>query len=163
MTSPQREVTTTATASAVSAGSGETPAADARELLDRPVIFFDGECGLCDSWVSFVLARDKRQTFRFGTLQGKTARNWLHLAPDANLDSLAFADGDGVHRKSEAVWRIFRRLGGVWPALGLVLRVIPRPIRDGGYDFIARRRYRWFGKKETCRVPTPEERERFLP
>ena len=158
----QREVTTTATASAVTPRSGETPA-DSKDLQDRPVVFFDGECGLCDSWVSFVLARDKRRKFRFGTLQGMTARDWLHLAPDANLDSLAFADGHGIHRKSEAVWRIFRRLGGKWRAIGFALRLIPRPIRDGGYDFIARRRYRWFGKKETCRLPTPEERERFVP
>jgi predicted DCC family thiol-disulfide oxidoreductase YuxK len=127
------------------------------------VIFFDGVCGLCNAWIDFVIKRDKDQVFRFGPLQGATARQHLNLPPDAEFDSVALVDASGTHHKSDAVWRILARLKGAWPVMGALLRLIPGPIRDWGYDFVARRRYRWFGKKETCRLPSPEERERFVP
>lgn len=127
-----------------------------------PVIFFDGVCGLCNAWVDFVLARDTRHRFRFGPLQGETAREWLKLPPDAALDSVTLVDTGGTYRKSAAVSRILIGLGGLWFLCGWLLWLIPRPLRDWGYDFVARRRYRWFGKKETCRLPTPAERERFV-
>src|SRR5262245_31857976 len=110
---------------------------------DAPVIFFDGFCGLCNTWVDFVLARDTWRKFRFGPLQGETARDWLHLAPDAVLDSVMLVDAAGTHRKSTAVARILIGLGGAWSLCGWLLRIIPRPLRDWGYDFVARRRYRW--------------------
>ena len=141
-------------------------AADAHHALargDMPVIFFDGVCGLCNTWVDFVLARDTERRFRFGPLQGETARDWLHLPPDAAFDSIMLVDAAGTHSKSTAVARIFIGLGGVWALCGWMLRVVPRPLRDWGYDFVARRRYRWFGKKESCRLPSPTERERFVP
>jgi predicted DCC family thiol-disulfide oxidoreductase YuxK len=128
-----------------------------------PVIFFDGICGLCNHWVDFVVARDRQRQFRFAPLQGETARDWLHLTPDEALSSVILCDGTGIHRKSDAVWRIFARLGGVWLIAGGLLRIIPRPLRTWGYDFVARHRYRWFGQKQTCRLPSAEERERFLP
>lgn len=128
-----------------------------------PVIFFDGVCGLCDAWISFVLARDRQQKFRFGALQGETAREWLQMGPDVVLDSVTLADATGIYRKSDAVWRILVILGGVWRVCGWLLRLVPRPIRNRGYDFIARHRYQWFEKKEACRLPTREERDRFLP
>ena len=78
------------------------------------------------------------------------------------MRSILLRDRDGLHRKSDAVLRILVGLGGPWRLLGL-LRLVPRPLRDIAYDFIARNRYRWFGKRDTCRMPTPEERERFLP
>jgi predicted DCC family thiol-disulfide oxidoreductase YuxK len=127
------------------------------------VIFFDGVCGLCNAWIDFVIVRDKRRRFRYGALQGETARDWLQLPPDAAFDSVTLADHTGVYRKSDAVWRILAELRGAWPIVGYVLRLFPRPLRNWGYDLIARRRYRWFGKKETCRIPTPDERSRFLP
>ena len=143
-----------------------SPAADARHALapgNAPVIFFDGVCGLCNTWVDFALARDTRRRFRFGPLQGETARDWLHLPPDAALDSIMLVDESGTHCKSTAVARILIGLGGVWLVSGWLLRIVPRPLRDWGYDFVARRRYRWFGKKESCRLPSPAERARFVP
>ena len=128
-----------------------------------PVIFFDGVCGLCNAWVDFVIARDRHARFRFSPLQGETARDWLQMTPETSLDSVALVDAAGIHRKSEAVWRILSQLGGVWRPLGCLLRLIPCPLRNWGYDFVARHRYRWFGKKEACRLPTPGERVRFLP
>lgn len=128
-----------------------------------PVIFFDGVCGLCNHWIDFVIARDRRRQFRFAPLQGETARDWLQLAPNESLNSVILCDGTGIHRKSDAVWRILTRLGGTWRIAGSLLRIIPRPLRTWGYDLVARHRYRWFGQKETCRLPTADERERFLP
>ena len=130
---------------------------------ESPVIFFDGVCGLCNAWVDFVIVRDRRRLFRFAALQGETARDRLHLSPGDLLDSVVLADETGVYQKSDAVWRILRSLGGVWSVSGFCLRLLPRPIRNWGYDFVARRRYKWFGRKETCRMPSPGERERFLP
>jgi predicted DCC family thiol-disulfide oxidoreductase YuxK len=159
--------TETATSTPSAAANSETgmPADDhgapARGPL--PVIFFDGVCGLCNAWVDFVIAHDRQGRFRLSPLQGATARDWLQMTPEASLDSVALVDIAGVHRKSGAVWRILVQLGGVWQPLGWLLRLTPRPARDWGYDFVARHRYRWFGKKETCRLPTPAERERFLP
>src|SRR5262245_59729428 len=144
----------TAPVSATIASSREVSAGERRLPVPgrEPVIFFDGVCGLCSAWVDFVIARDKQARFHFGALQGQTARDWLQMTPETSLDSVALADADGIHRMSDAVWRILTQLGGVWRPLGWLLRVIPRPLRNLGYDLIARRRYRWFGKKETCRL-----------
>jgi predicted DCC family thiol-disulfide oxidoreductase YuxK len=128
-----------------------------------PVIFFDGVCGLCNHWINFVLARDRNRRFRFAALQGETARDWLKLPPVEALSSVVLVDSTGVYRQTDAVWRMLVQLGGVCRIAGWLMRLLPRPIRNWGYDFIARHRYRWFGKKESCRLPTPDERARFLP
>jgi predicted DCC family thiol-disulfide oxidoreductase YuxK len=144
-----------------SISGSEGPRAASPGLL--PVIFFDGVCGLCNHWIDFVLARDKRRVFQFAPLQGETARDWLKLSPDDSLNSVVLFDASGIHRKTDAIWRMLLQLGGVWRLAGWLLRLVPRPIRNWGYDFVARHRYRWFGKKESCRLPTPDERARFLP
>lgn len=146
----------------VPATSAGTPGLPMRPPGDLPVIFFDGVCGLCNAWINFVIARD-RGRFRFGPLQGETARDWLQMSSDRMLDSVTLVDAAGIHRKSDAVWRILMQLGRGWPMAGRLLRLVPRPLSDWGYDFVARHRYRWFGKKATCRLPTPEERARFVP
>ena len=128
-----------------------------------PVIFFDGVCGLCNRWIDFMLVHDRNRRFRFAALQGETARDWLKMAPDESLSSVVLLDAQGIHRKSDAIWRMLVQLGGLWRFFGCLLRLVPRPVRNWGYDFVARHRYRWFGKKETCRLPTPDERTRFLP
>jgi predicted DCC family thiol-disulfide oxidoreductase YuxK len=157
-TPPLTETLFCQSAAAVSTGgSGGHSAA----LL--PVIFFDGVCGLCNAWVDFVMARDRQRRFHFSPLQGETARDWLQMTPDSPLDSVTLADAAGIHRKSDAVWRILVQLGGGWSLAGRLLRLVPRPVRNWGYDFVARHRYRWFGKKESCRLPNAVERERFLP
>lgn len=127
------------------------------------VVFFDGVCGLCNVSVDFILARDTHQRFRFAPLQGDTARQKLPSADRERLDTLVLLTEQGTYRRSAAVVRILWRLPGAWPVLGALLWVIPGPLRDMGYRIVSANRLRWFGKKESCRLPTPEERERFLP
>lgn len=139
--------------------------------MEAPILFFDGVCGLCNSFVDFCLSRDHRGAFRYATLQGETATRLLSQAglgdsatgsPGEWMRSVVLWEDGKVHRKSEAVLRVFAGLGGIWK-LAVVGRLLPRGLRDLVYDFIARNRYRWFGKRETCRLPKPEERARFLP
>ena len=125
------------------------------------VIYFDGYCGLCDRLVRFVLPRDHRGRYHFATLSGTTAA--ARLGPEAAGSETVVLDDEGRLRiRSDAALAILAGLGGPWMLLG-VLRVIPRPVRDAVYDWIARHRHRWFGRLEACRVPTPAERARFLP
>jgi len=128
-----------------------------------PVVFFDGVCGLCNRWVDFLLKWDRTQMFRFSPLQGETARDWLQISPEQPLNSVVLVDESGIHRKSDAVWRMLLRVGGRWALPAWLLRLTPRFVRNVGYDFVARHRYRWFGRKESCRLPIPAERARFLP
>jgi len=135
-------------------------------IADRPahpIIFFDGVCALCNRFVDVVLRADKRGTFRFAPLQGDTAKELLPpLRKDPSEWSLVYLDERGTYDESDASLEVCRRLGGLWRLLGL-LRVVPRPVRNAVYRVIVHNRYRWFGRHPTCRVPTPEERDRFLP
>ncbi|HZJ14791.1 MAG TPA: DCC1-like thiol-disulfide oxidoreductase family protein [Chthoniobacteraceae bacterium] len=125
-------------------------------------MFFDGVCGMCNAFVSLVLRIDRKQTFLFAPLQGSTARDLLPpLADDAREWSMIYVDEAGPHDQSDASLEVYRRLGGIWQLLSL-LRYIPRFIRNPVYRVIARNRYRWFGKRDTRRVPTPAEQARFL-
>lgn len=137
------------------------PAEDAS--LQRPVIFFDGVCGLCNRSVDFLLARDRNRRFLFAPLQGETARQRLSEEETQNLNHIVLWCRGKTFRASAAVARILWQLGGIWGVLGALFWLIPRPLRDVGYKVIAANRYRLFGRKETCRLPTPEERSRFLP
>ena len=107
--------------------------------------------------------RDPRGRFRFAALQSTAGRRLLAQAGRAehDLDGVVLIAGDRVFDRSTAALRIARGLGGAWPLLAIFLAV-PRPLRDAVYDWIARNRYRWFGREESCRVPTPELRARFL-
>ena len=140
-------------------GGGTQPEQEA----PQPIVFFDGVCGLCNRFVDFVLPRDRGEVFRFAPLQGETARRLIDRADIDSLKSILLCDGRSVHRQSTAVVRILHRLGGVWKIAAVALWLIPLPIRDHGYKLIARSRYRLFGKREACRLPTPAERRRFLP
>jgi predicted DCC family thiol-disulfide oxidoreductase YuxK len=132
------------------------------EDVPLPVLFYDGECGLCNSFVQWVLRRDKQGRFRFAPLQGKTAERMIGLPQGAaERWSVVLVDEAGVHVRSEASLRTVIGLGGMWGAAAVLLW-IPRIVRDTVYEFIARHRYRWFGKVDACRLPTPEERSRFL-
>jgi predicted DCC family thiol-disulfide oxidoreductase YuxK len=131
--------------------------------LPVPVVFFDGVCGLCNRFVDFVIRHDARGVFHFAPLQGETARECLDEADVRDLKTVVLLDGDGTYRKSTAVLHVLGRLGGFWRAVAAVLSLVPRPLRDVGYSWVARSRYAIFGKKETCRLPTPAERGRFLP
>ena len=138
--------------------------AGSTDIGDQPqsIVFFDGVCGLCNVSVDFILARDTRQRFRFAPLQGETARRELLPADLEHLDTMILKTATGTYRRSAAVVRILWGLPGIWPMVGILLWVIPRPLRDLGYRIVSANRLRWFGKKETCRLPTPEERDRFL-
>ena len=132
---------------------------------DRPtnVVFFDGICGLCNRFVDFVLSRDRRGAIRFAPLQGETARRGAS-SETRSFDTIVWVDSS--HRKfvrSAAAVRVLWRLGGVWSLIGWLLWLVPRPLRDVGYRLVAANRYRWFGKKDACRLPSPAESERFLP
>ena len=128
-----------------------------------PVILFDGVCNLCSRAVSFVIARDPQGRFRFAALQSAPARHLLrqHGLPTAELSTVVLVDGERTYTKSDAVLRIVRRLSFPWPLL-VVGRLVPRPLRDAAYDWVARNRFEWFGRRRTCLVPTAELRARFL-
>lgn len=126
-------------------------------------MLFDGVCNLCNAAVNFIIDHDPDGRFKFGALQSEAVEPLLtRYGLRANcLDSFILIDDEQVFRRSEAALRIAWRLGG---ALRLLypFRLLPRPLRDAAYDWIAANRYRWFGKQETCRVPTPELRARFI-
>jgi len=129
----------------------------------HPVVLFDGTCNLCNASVEFVLRRDRAARFRFAALQSNAAAELLAAAGwrGPRPDSVAVVEGGRVLWKSSAALAIARGLRWPWPAL-TVFALVPRPLRDLVYDFVARRRLCWFGRRETCMVPTKELRGRFL-
>jgi predicted DCC family thiol-disulfide oxidoreductase YuxK len=135
---------------------------------ERIILFFDGVCNLCNSWVDFLVRRDKRKQFRYAPLQGTTFQGVLASHPElAPFDSLVVvhdrADGtQEILTHSSGPLFLAGRLGGPW-AVARVFLLLPRFLRDAAYRLAARMRYSLFGKRATCRLPTPEERELFLP
>ena len=135
------------------------------ELNDRtgPIIVFDAECVLCAANAQFVLRHDRARRFRLASMQNGTgAALYRRFGIDpANPESLIIVDGDKLLRDSDAVLAIYAGLGWPWK-VAAVLRVIPRAVRDPAYRWLARNRYRLFGRRETCWVPAPEDRDRVL-
>jgi predicted DCC family thiol-disulfide oxidoreductase YuxK len=127
------------------------------------IVLFDGTCGLCDRSVRFVLRRDSRGRFRFAPLQSGAAGRLLaaHGFTPEQMETVVLIEKDRPHLRSDAALRIARHLDWPWPLVYAAI-LIPRPIRDAVYHFIARRRYRWFGRVEACAWATPEELRRFL-
>ena len=127
------------------------------------VVLFDGVCNLCNGAVNFIIDRDPDGYFRFAPLQSDTARAPLpeEIGPDEALDTIVLIEDGRTFVRSTAALRIARRLTGPWPLLYAFLAV-PRPLRDAVYDWIASNRYDWFGRRDQCRVPTPELQSRFL-
>jgi predicted DCC family thiol-disulfide oxidoreductase YuxK len=127
------------------------------------VIVFDGVCNWCNTWVNFIIDHDPHGKFKFGTLQSDQAQQILKVLqlPTEDFTTFLFLDQSQVYTKSTAALKIVKHLSGVWPLFYLGI-MIPRPLRDAMYDYIARRRYEWMGKGETCCVPTPAERDRFV-
>jgi predicted DCC family thiol-disulfide oxidoreductase YuxK len=127
------------------------------------VILFDGLCNLCNGFVQFVIARDPHARFRFASLQSNAARQLMGSRTgraDAP-DSVVLVDGDCIFVRSTAALRICRGLRFPWPLLA-AFGVVPRPLRDLAYDLVARHRYRWFGRRDACLIPTPALSARFL-
>ena len=135
-----------------------------QQVRGQLLVLFDGFCSLCDSFVAVLLARDPGRILRFAPLQGATAAERLGstVVGPADPETIIVVDEEGQQQRSAAVLRAVSALGGKW-AFAAVLGLVPRWISDRGYEFVARNRYRWFPRRETCRLPTPEERAVFLP
>ena len=135
----------------------------AAPTTDRPLIVFDALCVLCSANAQLILRRDRRHVFQLAAMQsdaGATLMRANGIDP-ADPDTLIVVDANRVLRNSDAVLYIYQRLGWPWRAAG-ALAIVPRPLRDAVYRWIARNRYRWFGKRERCWVPDPADRHRVL-
>jgi predicted DCC family thiol-disulfide oxidoreductase YuxK len=130
-------------------------------IQNRKIIFFDGVCHLCNAFVDTVVAQDKAHIFQFAPLQGETAKALLNDQDRNSLDTVIYFESGTVSRKSTAVLRILSQLGGVYKLASLGW-IVPSFLRDAVYGFVAKNRYAWFGKSDTCRIPTAEERAYLL-
>jgi predicted DCC family thiol-disulfide oxidoreductase YuxK len=128
-----------------------------------PIVLFDGECNLCNATVQFIIRHDKKGVFRFASLQGAYGTRLLASLgmPEITPDTFLLQADDRVYLQSEGALRTLRQLGFPW-SLSYVFMILPARLRDAVYAYVARNRYRWFGKRETCYLPTPELRVRFL-
>ena len=131
---------------------------------NKKIILFDGVCNLCNSAVQFVIKHDKKDSFRFVALQSELGREILaYIGIDAkNIDSIVlYEPGVAYYYKSDAAMQIAKNLKGVF-SLATVFKILPTGIRNQVYDYIAKNRYKWYGKKENCMIPTPELKIKFL-
>ena len=133
-----------------------------------PVLLYDGLCGFCNGTVQFVLEHDRRGTMRFATLQGDFARGVIARHPEvAGVDSLILVErnsatgAENVYARSAGALRVARYLGGPW-TIAQALAIVPTFLRDWAYDLFARFRYRVFGRYDSCPIPSPAQRERFI-
>lgn len=138
----------------------------ARHAMTPPapsIVVFDGVCVLCSGWVRFLLKRDRAGRFRFATMQSEAGRRLLaaHGLDPADPVSFLLVEDGRAFTDSAGILRIVARLGGLW-RLAAAAYAVPRPLRDAVYRWVARHRYRWFGQREACFVPTPETAQRFL-
>lgn len=125
------------------------------------VILFDGVCNLCNTVVQFVIKRDRKNIFRFAPLQSEQANQLLNGNLKPTMNSFILLDDNVLYTKSTAALRVCRRLGGLWRLMyGFI--IVPKAVRDAVYDWIAANRYRWFGRKTECMVPTPDLRSKFI-
>jgi len=136
--------------------------------IKHPIILFDGQCGLCARSVRFIAARDRTGTFRFAPLYGPTAAHECArlgvtppTPPDGDPGTMILIDGNRALTRSDAALAVASRLTLPWRLLA-ALRIVPRPLRDSIYRWVARNRYRWFGSSGSCPSPTPELRSRLL-
>lgn len=129
----------------------------------KSIILFDGVCTLCNASIDFILKRDHKNRFLVGALQEPVSKKVLSnfQVDDSYLDSLVLVENGKVYFRSTAALRIAKKLNRPWP-LFYFLIAIPAFIRDPVYNWIGKNRYRWFGKKSTCRIPTSEEKQKFL-
>ena len=134
-----------------------------KTIVEKEIVLFDGLCNFCNNSVNFIIDHDPKGHFRFAALQSDFGRQKLKEQGyhTQKMDSLVLLSGDKVYKKSSAALRIARKLSGFYPLL-YGLMIIPPFIRHGVYDLVARNRYKWFGKRDACRVPAPELKSRFL-
>jgi predicted DCC family thiol-disulfide oxidoreductase YuxK len=129
----------------------------------HPVILFDGICNLCSGWVQFLIRKDTNMKFRFAPIQSKIGQKLLHTVglDSNNLETVIYLKGNDCFRESSAVLEILKDLGGLW-SIAYAFKLIPGTLRNGFYRCIAKKRYRFFGKRASCLMPTPENKKRFL-
>ena len=129
----------------------------------HPIVLFDGVCNFCDASITWIIRRDKHARFRFAPLQSPTGERLQreHGLDPIAVDTMLLIEDGRVYLRSTAALRIVRDLSFPYPLLYAFI-IVPPPIRDFFYDWFARHRYRWFGKKDACMVPTAEVRDRFL-
>ncbi|MHA7102879.1 thiol-disulfide oxidoreductase DCC family protein [Roseivirga pacifica] len=132
-------------------------------IENQDVLLFDGVCNLCNGAVNFIIDHDPKGHFKFAALQSDFGQEKLKELGynQQDFDSLVLLSEDKVYKKSSAALRIAKKLSGLYPLL-YVFIIIPPFIRHGVYDIIAKNRYKWWGKRDSCRMPTPELRARFV-
>ncbi len=137
-----------------------------KAALNQPnlnnIVFFDGVCGMCNKLVDVLMRMDKNKALLFAPLQGSTASKFLPEELYTELSTFVFYHNGQLYKKSDASIKTLWIVGGIWKTI-ILTKVLPRFIRDAIYNFVANRRYAWFGQKESCRIPTLEEQSRFLP
>ena len=132
-------------------------------MREQPVILFDGICNFCNNAVNFVIKRDKKRRVVFATLQSETGQKLLqqYNLPLNDMESFVFIENGKASTQSTAALKVCRYLKGLWPlCYGFI--IIPKFFRDGIYNWIAKNRYKWFGVRQECMIPTPDVKERFL-
>jgi predicted DCC family thiol-disulfide oxidoreductase YuxK len=125
------------------------------------IVFFDGVCNLCQGSVRYLIKHDKKGVLKFASLQGNYAKDFVNETEIQSMQSIIFFDGKILYKKSTAVLKLSRLLGG-WHQLLLLGYILPRFIRDWLYNIVAKNRYRWFGKKDQCMLPSKGFENRFL-
>ncbi|HEY5124496.1 MAG TPA: DCC1-like thiol-disulfide oxidoreductase family protein [Ignavibacteria bacterium] len=127
------------------------------------LILFDGVCNFCNSSVNFIIRRDKKNIFRFASLQSETGQKCLSEFnfSQTEFDTIILIEKGELYTRSTAALRIAKSIRGIWK-LFYIFIIIPRPIRNYFYDLLSRNRYKWFGKRYACRIPSEEEKNRFL-
>jgi predicted DCC family thiol-disulfide oxidoreductase YuxK len=130
---------------------------------EKPVILFDGICNFCNAMVNFIIRQDKKNVFRFCALQSDSGKRLLeqYKINWKQTDSFVVIENGKAHQKSNAALKLYNRLPWYWKWTQLFW-IVPKFIRDAVYNFIAKNRYSWFGKKEECMIPAKEVREKFL-
>jgi predicted DCC family thiol-disulfide oxidoreductase YuxK len=136
---------------------------DEQSVHSYSIVLFDGVCKFCNGWVQFIIRHDQHDRFRFSPLQSDRAQSLIVSNPllDDALDSVIVLEGSTIYTHSSAVLQILKRLGGPWSLL-IVFKIIPRPIRDTLYHWIAKRRYKLFGKYDSCMIPNEHIRRKFI-
>ncbi len=134
-----------------------------RTINPAYIVLFDGVCNLCNSSVQFIIKHDKKAQFSFASLQGEFGQRFLKekRLPLDHFNSFMLLENEKVFSKSTGALRMLKHLGAKWQFFYIFI-IVPKPIRDSVYNFISKNRYRWFGKKETCWLPTAELKKRFL-
>lgn len=132
-------------------------------MPEEPIILFDGVCNFCNDTVNFVIRKDPKSVFKFATLQSSVAQQILksYNLDNTEMNSFLLIENGNIYSESTAALRVCRRLKGLWPLMyGFI--IVPKLFRNGIYNWIAKNRYTWFGKKGVCMIPSPDVKARFL-